>query len=54
MRVDPEQRNFAEYLLKVGNGHLPVNAMETLCYGLLLIEEVFGEDVYKRQPATSW
>ena len=48
MRVDPEQRDFAEYLLKVGNGELPVNNMDEieLPVDILsngnLIDEVFG------------
>lgn len=48
MRVDPKQTEFAEYLLKVGNGDLPVNNMgevelpvDILSSGNL-IDEVFG------------
>lgn len=49
MRVDPEQRDFAEYLLKIGNGELPVNTMdevelpEDIMSNGNLIDEVFGD-----------
>lgn len=49
MRVDPEQRDFAEYLLKIGNGELPVNTMdevelpEDILSNGNLIDEVFGD-----------
>lgn len=48
MRVDPEQKQFAKYLLKLGNGELPMNAMDEIeltNYILSngnLIDEVFG------------
>ena len=49
MRVDLKERDFAEYLLKVGNGDLPVSAMdeidlpEDILSNGNLIEEVFGD-----------
>ena len=49
MRVDPKQRDFAEYLLNLGNGNLPVNAMdeielsEEILSSGNLIDEVFGD-----------
>ena len=47
MRIDPKQRDFAEYLLKIGNGELPVNALDEIKYpqDILsngdLIDEIF-------------
>lgn len=48
MRVDPEQQDFSEYLLKLGNGEMNLNAMgeiELLTDIILdgnLIDKVFG------------
>ena len=54
-RVNPEQRDFAEYLLKVGNGDLPVNAMheielpEDILSNGNLTEEVFRDCLAKNR-----